>query len=165
LTEDPEQIINEILDDLVPTFETLEARSLAVLRFLKDKGFATENELRPFLDEAANSSEVEWRAARLRLHHLFMLAFQAAQKSAEDAAKRARESEEESSEQNRKDRARRASNDTASEIKPEKPSHADDQDDQGNPMDDPELDRESKSMKDSRGKKNGPNPEQTQNAA
>jgi hypothetical protein len=95
VSADPEKVIDEILDGVTPTFEKLEARSLAVFRFLKAKSIATDEELQPFLEEATNASEIEWRAGRLRLHHLFMAAIQAIEQSATNAARKADDSRQE----------------------------------------------------------------------
>ena len=65
-----EKIIEEILDTLIPTFESIEAHSLAVLAFLKDKGLATDEQLKPYLQQAENASNVKWRATRVRMERL-----------------------------------------------------------------------------------------------
>ena len=57
---------DELLDELFSALEDLETQSAGILQFLKDKGLATEKDLAPYLEEAANASEVRWRAARLR---------------------------------------------------------------------------------------------------
>jgi hypothetical protein len=86
---DIEKIIDEILDDFASTFQASETRSLAIERFLKNKKIASEDELKPFLEEAGNASEIEWRATRLRLHHLFMSAIDAVQEAAQESARKA----------------------------------------------------------------------------
>ena len=83
MADDVEAIVTEILDALIPTFEAAEARSGAVLQFLKDKGIATQDELAPYLQQAGDASNVRWRAARLRLEHLFSSAIKGAQKAVE----------------------------------------------------------------------------------
>ncbi|MGA8300958.1 MAG: hypothetical protein WB817_15860 [Terriglobales bacterium] len=64
----------ELLDELFSALEDLETQSAGILQFLKDKGLATDKELAPYLEEAANASEVRWRAARLRLDALLAAA-------------------------------------------------------------------------------------------
>jgi hypothetical protein len=61
-----ESAVNEILDEIVSSLEPLEAQNTAILHFLKAKGIANDKDLAPFLEEAANASNVRWRAFRLR---------------------------------------------------------------------------------------------------
>jgi len=68
------KIAEQILDELAPTFEGIESRSEAILHFLKDKGIATDEELAPYLEQAAAASSVRWRALRVRMGRLFSLA-------------------------------------------------------------------------------------------
>ncbi|HEX8816715.1 MAG TPA: hypothetical protein VF753_14550 [Terriglobales bacterium] len=116
---DPEQLIDEILDDLIQGVEAIESRSKAILDFLKNKGIATDDELKPFLDQAASSSEVEWRAGRLRLHHLFVSAIQAIQKSAEDSAKKLIESSEQEPKSKENDKSSESRADDRPKEEPE----------------------------------------------
>jgi hypothetical protein len=62
---DQEQI-QQILDELLSSFEPLETQSAALLQFLKAKGLATDKELAPFLEQAGNTASVRWRAVKVR---------------------------------------------------------------------------------------------------
>jgi hypothetical protein len=61
-----EQIVLQIVDELLSSLEPLETQNAALLQFLKAKGFATDEELAPFLEQAANTSNVRWRTVRVR---------------------------------------------------------------------------------------------------
>jgi hypothetical protein len=73
-----ETIAQEILHELFSSLEALETRSAALLQFVKDRGWASDQELAPYLEQAGNASNVRWRAARVRIDHLLASAFQAA---------------------------------------------------------------------------------------
>jgi hypothetical protein len=63
--------VKEVLSDLFPYLESLETKCAAILAFLKEKGIATDEQLNPYLEQAADASGVRWHAARLRMEHLF----------------------------------------------------------------------------------------------
>ena len=68
MSENP---IKEILSDLLPYFESLEAQSSAILQLLRDKQIANDEELNRYMEKAGEASSVKWRAARVRMEHLF----------------------------------------------------------------------------------------------
>ena len=78
-----EKVVQEILDELFSSFETLETQNMAVLQFLKNKGIASEEELAAQLEQAGNASSVRWRAVRVRIEYLLSSAMKAADQDAE----------------------------------------------------------------------------------
>jgi len=64
------KIAEQLLDEFLPALEALETKSAAVLQFLKDKGLATDDEFAPYLEQAANASNVRWLATSLRMKAL-----------------------------------------------------------------------------------------------
>jgi hypothetical protein len=86
-----ENLVQEILDALFSSLEHLETRTIAILQFMKDKGLATEEELAPHLEQAANASNVRWRAARVRINHLLSSAQKPPEEIAEKKSAKAEE--------------------------------------------------------------------------
>src|SRR5580700_11084807 len=78
-----EEIVRQILDELFSSFEDMETQSAALLLFLKDQGIATKEKLAPFLEQAGNTSEVRWRAARVRMGALLASALKTPEPAAE----------------------------------------------------------------------------------
>lgn len=60
------------LKELLPYLEDLETCTQAILQLLKDRDGITDQELAPYLEQAGRFSNVKWRAARVRMEHLFM---------------------------------------------------------------------------------------------
>ena len=73
MSENPAQ---EVLSDLLGYLESMETQSAAVLQLLKDKGIITDEQLAAFLEQAEDASSVKWRAARMRMEHLFAISDQ-----------------------------------------------------------------------------------------
>jgi hypothetical protein len=92
-----ETIAQEILHELFSSLEALETRSAALLQFAKDRGWASDQELAPYLEQAGNASNVRWRAARVRIDHLLSSAFQAADRDAKPKSPKPEEKSQESS--------------------------------------------------------------------
>jgi hypothetical protein len=64
------KVAEQLLDELLPTFEAIDTQNSAVLEFLKTQGLATEDQLAPFLERAKSASTIRWRALRLRMERL-----------------------------------------------------------------------------------------------
>lgn len=64
------ETMKEVLNELFSHLERLETQSEAILQFLKEKKRVTDKQLSPYLEQAANASNVKWRAARVRIDHL-----------------------------------------------------------------------------------------------
>src|SRR5207237_4417581 len=79
-----EKLIQELLDEFIPTLESLEAQSMAAIQFLKDQGKTNEKKLTPYLENAAKASNVKWLAVRLRLNHLISSTIKNSQRAEED---------------------------------------------------------------------------------
>ena len=86
-----EKLVQEMLNELFSSLEALETRSAAVLEFLKGKGLATDEELASHLEQAANASNVRWRAARVRIDHLLSSALKPTEKVEETETAKAAE--------------------------------------------------------------------------
>ncbi len=61
----------DALNELLPYFEAIDTRNAAIVQLLKDKGIASDQQLAPYLEQAAKASNVKWLAARLRMGRLF----------------------------------------------------------------------------------------------
>ena len=88
-----EAIVKQILDELFSSFEDSETQSAALLLFLKDQGIATQEKLAPYFEQAANTSEVRWRAARVRMGALLASALKPPEPAAEKKITAAQEEE------------------------------------------------------------------------
>jgi hypothetical protein len=83
-----EATVQQIVDELLRSLEPLDARSAALMEFIKARGIASQEELAPFLEQAGNASNVRWRAMRVRTAALISHAMKAAESPAEGAAAR-----------------------------------------------------------------------------
>lgn len=96
MDENNNNIVQEILHDLFSSLEALETQNTAILRFLKDKGIVTDEELASHLEQAGNASSVRWRGVRVRADYLFASAIKAAEQAAEKESPKSSETEQES---------------------------------------------------------------------
>lgn len=78
-----EALVQQMLDELLSSLEPLEARSVALLQFIKARGIATDEELAPFLEQAGNTSNVRWRAMRMRMAALLSSAMKPSEQPVE----------------------------------------------------------------------------------
>ncbi len=74
-------VAEQMLDELLPSLEALEAQSGAIVQFLRDKGIATDEQLAPFLERARSASNVRWLAVRLRMNRLLTPAVKAGEET------------------------------------------------------------------------------------
>jgi len=88
------EVLDEILDELLPTFEAMEAQSAALLMFLKDKELATAYQLAPYMRQAADASNVRWRATRVRIERLLSAAMKKEEPVKQENTEAAAEHEE-----------------------------------------------------------------------
>jgi flagellar biosynthesis/type III secretory pathway M-ring protein FliF/YscJ len=98
-----EKIIQDILTDVFSSLEPLDAHCSAILQFLKAKGFATDKELAPFLEQAENASNVRWLAARVRIASLLSSALKPPEQPAEAPAAKAKQAPEQPAENRKKE--------------------------------------------------------------
>jgi hypothetical protein len=82
---------DQLLDELLASFEVLESQNTAILQFLKDKGIATEEQLAPYLEQAATASDIKWRAGRLRIKHLLSSLMKSFEEQSEKASAESKE--------------------------------------------------------------------------
>jgi uncharacterized protein YdiU (UPF0061 family) len=81
-----EEAVKELVNDLLQTLQAEDSRGVAILRLLKDKGIVSDDELAPYLEQAANASSVKERAARVRFEHLIASAIKGVRELAQQTA-------------------------------------------------------------------------------
>ncbi len=81
--------LKQIFDELISSLEPLESQNTAILQLLKSKGLATDEELKPFLDQAANTASVRWLGVRVRTDALLTKALASTSEQPESKAKTA----------------------------------------------------------------------------
>lgn len=84
-----EETLTELVDDILQMFQLAESRSAALLQLLKDKGIVSDDELAPYLEQAANASSVKRRAARVRFESSIKSATKGIDEVAQQSAKKA----------------------------------------------------------------------------
>lgn len=94
------KITQEILDDLIPSLEALDARSAAVLEFMKHEGMASDDKLAPYLEQATRASNVRWLAVRVRIERLLSAADSAQKQKTEPEEKKPEIAKAETTESN-----------------------------------------------------------------
>lgn len=80
-----EEVVEQIVDEVFSSLEPLDTQGAALLAFLKAKGIASDEELAPFLRQAANTSSVRWLAARVRIKSLIASAMKDIEKKPVEA--------------------------------------------------------------------------------
>jgi hypothetical protein len=95
-----EKIVQEMLQELFSSLETLDAQGAAVLQLVRNKGLATEEEIDKSLKQAGDASSVRWLGVRVRVEHLLAAA---AKKTDEDAGKKPEKQPEISREEKQSD--------------------------------------------------------------
>lgn len=75
-------VVDQLMDEMIPSLEALETQNAAILEFLKDKNIATDEKLAPYLERAGNASNVRWRATRLRITSMLSSAMRSDEQSA-----------------------------------------------------------------------------------
>ena len=115
------EIVNEIIEELSSTLSRIETQSAAILEFIKEKGLAKEDDLTPYLERAANTSSVRWRATRVRLTHLFS-GLEKSERQAKEHAKSSGQEDNIQREEGRKEPATRQVKDAGREESQEQRS-------------------------------------------
>ncbi len=67
-----DDIMQELLDEVISSFEAQETQSRALLGLLKEKELAGEEEISRQMEQAAKASNVRWRAVRVRMERLLL---------------------------------------------------------------------------------------------
>lgn len=101
--------VEQLVEELLESFEVLESQNMAILQFLKDKGTATDEQLAPYLDQAATASNVKWQAGRMRIKRLLSSAMKSDEEETEKSAAKTAEAAPDEKEGEHSDKGREQS--------------------------------------------------------
>lgn len=77
-------IVQQVMDELLPSLEALETQSAAIIQFVSDKGMANDQEFASYFERAGHASNVRWRATQVRIHSIISSAIKNEERAAEE---------------------------------------------------------------------------------
>jgi len=78
-----EELLDEILDAVIPSLEAAEAQTAALIQLLEEKQLISAEERERLLAQAANTADIKARGARLRLKRVLTSALKELEKAKE----------------------------------------------------------------------------------